>query len=332
MRHTSMAAAFLAAAVIGGVVAVPAHAQANAGGVARAVWIKSCYNKKDETSYPCGKWQLIMADGSKRTVPDAATRSLDASRAVSGEEASFAISGDGRWMVYERAKDHRMVVRKVSGGPVTELPKSVVPKGIGTEDMALYLTGTGDKVLIDYDDAGESEPGKVVTVATGAIVNLRAKDDLQGFSADGDEVLALRYGKDNTTAVVAHRLDGTSIKKTPPQVVVSATTRALAADGRTLAVFVSGNVDKKQAPRLRLYDLETGELSPAVDLALKPGDTPYLAEWSGEGELVAKVSSGGDGTPTVVRVFTVDAASGAVSRQDRYSISKTNYTWFAAGE
>lgn len=332
MRHTSVAAALLAAAVIGGVVAVPAHAQTSADAAARAVWIKSCHNKKQQLNVPCGHWQLIMRDGSKKTVPDAAAASVSADGSKTDEEASFAISGDGTWIVYERAKDHRLVARKAAGGAVTELPKSLVPKGLGTGGVTVYLTGSGDKVLVNYEDVAEREPGKVVTVATGAIVKLPPKDAMQGFSADGDEVLALRYRKDNTTQVVAHRLDGSSIKQTPPQVVVNAPVRALAADGRTLAVFVSGNADKKKAPRLRVYDLETGALSPGVDLALKPTETPYLAEWTGDDRLTVKVSSGGDGAPTVLRVLTVDVASGAIAKLDRYSISKTNYTWYAAGE
>jgi hypothetical protein len=44
------------------------------------------------------------------------------------------------------------------------------------------------------------------------------------------------------------------------------------------------------------------------------------------------VQSGGDDTTAVVRVLTVDVATGAVTQTDRYSISKTRYAFSAAGE
>lgn len=326
MRHTSAAVALLATTVIGGVAAVPAQAASSAGSSARAVWIKSCYDKKEQSYVPCGHWQLIMRDGSKKSVPDAAVSSLDSDGSVSGSQGIFSVSGDGRWVVYERARDHRLVARKAAGGPVTELPKSLVPKGLGTSNLSVYMSPAGDRVLVNSGD--DDIPGKLVTVATGAVTKFRAGDILNGFSADGDEVLGTRNAKDNTTALLAYRLDGTAIRQTPPQAVNNAGARALAADGHTVAVIVSG----KKAPRLRLYDLETGQLSDAVELGLKAGAVPYLAAWIGDDQLSVKVQSGGDGAPTVIREFTVDVATGATSKTDSYSISKTSYSWYAAGE
>ncbi|MFI6322885.1 TolB family protein [Nonomuraea sp. NPDC050556] len=326
MRHTSAAVALLATTVIGGVAAVPAQAASSAGSSARAVWIKSCSDKEQESTAPCGHWQLIMRDGSKKSVADAAVFSQDANGSKSGSQAIFAISGDGRWIVYERARDHRLVVRKAGGGAVTELPKALVPRSLGTYNVSVFMSPSGDRVLVHSQD--EKVPGRVVTVATGAMVKFRAGDTLSGFSADGDEVLATRNAKDNTTTLLAYRVDGSTVKQTPPQVVMNAGARALAADGHTVAAIVSG----KKAPRLRLYDLETGQLSAPVELGLKAEALPYLAAWTGDGQLTVKVQSGGDGAPTVIREFTVDVATGATSKTDSYSISKLNYSWYAAGE
>ncbi|HUR09705.1 MAG TPA: hypothetical protein VM347_44715 [Nonomuraea sp.] len=333
MRHTSATAALLATAVIGGLGIIPTAAHAQAGSSeARAVWIKSCDDKKNETTYPCGHWQLIMRDGGKIAVKDAAAIGIDGKGRKADHAGLFAISADGRVIAYERARDHRIVVRGTTGGPVKVLAASLVPKRYGTDSLGLYLSPKGDKVLIDYTDDQERVPGKVVTIATGEVVRVPAKDEIGGFSADGSEVLAKDYKADNTSALIAHRADGTSIKRTPPQVVANAAITALAADGKTVAAIVSGDEDTKKAPRLRIYDLETGDLSAGVDLALKPGQTPYLARWTEDGRLTALVQSGDDDTTAVVRVLTVDVRTGAVAQTDMYSISKTRYAFSAAGE
>lgn len=331
MRHSSAAAALAVAAVIGALGAPPGVAAAQtAPATARAAWIKSCEGEYD--SRPCGHWQLIMRDGRKIAVPDAATTRIDGSGAKADTEGVFAISADGRWIGYERARDHRLVVRRASGGPVTELPRSLAPKRFGTENLGLYLSARGDKAMVDYTEEGEREPGVVVTVATGATVKLPAGDSLQEFSADGDEVLALRYRPDNTTMLVAHRLGGGAEKRTPPQVVVNSAGYALAEDGKTVAVIVAGNEETGKAPRLRLYDVVSGELTAGVELPFKPAATVTTARWSGDRRLTMTVSTGKEGGPAVVRVLTVDADTGAATQQDRYSISKRRYAAYAAGE
>ncbi|MBT2229946.1 hypothetical protein [Nonomuraea sp. NEAU-A123] len=333
MRHTSATAALLATAVIGGLGIIPTAAHAQAGpSEARAVWIKSCTDKKNDTTYPCGHWQLILRDGRKIAVKDAAATGVDGKGRKVEDAGLFAISGDGHVIAYERARDHRIVVRGTTGGPVKVLAASLVPKRYGTEPLALYLSPQGDRLLIDSTDDRDRVPGKVVTVATGKVVELPAKDTPQGFSGDGGEVLVQHSAGDNTSSLVAYRGDGTSVKRTPPQVVANAALTALAADGKTVAAIVSGDEDAKKAPRLRIYDLETGDLSAGVDLALKPGQTPSFVRWTGDGQLTALVQSGDDGSTAVVRVLTVDVATGAVTQTDRYSISKTRYAFGSAGE
>ncbi|WP_214324316.1 hypothetical protein [Nonomuraea sediminis] len=331
MRHTSAAAALLATAVIGGLGLAPSAADAQSGpATVRAAWIKSCTNKKDDTSYPCGHWQLLMRDGSKREVRDASATRVDVKGNKIYDNGMFAVSADGGTIVYERASDHRLVVRKAAGGAATALPKALTARG--TDSIVLYVSPAGDRVLVDSTEDGRTLPTLVYTVATGKTVKLPGAEGPVGFSADGDEVLAMRYPTDNTAQIIVHRLDGTTIKKTPPQVVANAAADALAADGKTVAVFVSGNTDRNKPPRLRMYDVETGDLTQGVDLALKPGSTPYRAYWTADGQLRAIVSSGDDGKPAVVRVLTVDPESGHVTQADKFSISKHRYTYFTAGE
>ncbi|MFG6199435.1 hypothetical protein [Nonomuraea sp. JJY05] len=333
MRHPSATAALLASAVIGGLGLAPgaAHAQSQSP-VARAAWVKTCTHKKDDLDHPCGHWQLIMRDGRKVAVPGAATSQIDAKGNEVHDTTTFAISADGRVMAYERKSDHRLVVQPVAGGPARTLPKAAVPKGVGTSDIGVYLSPKGDTVVIDYGDEPVRLPAKVITVATGKITKLALGEDMAGFSGDGDEVLTRRYLSDNTLRLTAHRLGGASIRATPPQLVANAPTLALAPDGRTVAVFTAGNADTKKPPRVRTYDVETGQLSGGADLPLTPGVPPDLAWWGPDGLLHATVESGDIGETAVIRELTVDPGSGAVKQNGRYTISKTRYAYVKAGE
>jgi hypothetical protein len=329
MRHSSATAAFLATAVIGALgLAPPAHA--HTGPAAAAAWIPSCFDKKQDTTRPCGRWRLLLRDGREVTVRDAAPAKIDKKGRKVLDAGTFALSADGRVMAYERAGDHRLVVRRVAGGPATVLARSVLPKGVGTNDIGVYLSPAGDKVLIDYRDDPARLPTKVITLATGKVTTLPAQDTVFGFGGDGDEVLAGRYRADSTTALYSYPLDGGApTRSMPPQVIANAVSLALAADGKTVAAFTSG---EKRPPRVRIYDLETGDLSAGADLPLKPGAAPYTAWWTADGGLHAVVRSGEDGQPAVIRVLTVDPQTGDAAQTGTYTISKTRYAYFAAGE
>ncbi|MEU7893833.1 hypothetical protein AB0B45_13320 [Nonomuraea sp. NPDC049152] len=320
MRRTLLGAAAVVAVAAAG---LPAIAHADSAGTARVAWVGSC-DDKDEISHACGAWRVRLRSGGQIKVADAAATSVDAHGRKTEETGKFAISADGEWIVYERKSDHRLAVRRTSGGRVTLLPKSLTR--LGTDIVRVWLSPSGDRVLLEYSETGEKEPGKIVTVATGKIVKLPAGDDLEGFSGDGDEALALRYNTDNTTTLVALGADGSTVAQVPPQVVINASTRALAADGRTVAVFAGAQ------PKLRLYDLSTDRLAAAVDLRLKKGTVVYHAQWTGEDQLTVKVQSGGDGKPTVVRVLTVDTGTGAVKPVDTFTVIARNYAWLTAGE
>ncbi|MFF4621252.1 WD40 repeat domain-containing protein [Nonomuraea jabiensis] len=333
MRHPSATAALLASAVIGGLGLAPGAAHARSATLeARAAWVKTCTHKKDDLDYPCGHWQLIMRDGRQVAVPGAATSQLDAKGNEVHDTLTFAISADGRVMAYERKSDHRLVVQPIAGGPARTLPRAAVPKGVGTSDIGVYLSPKGDRVVVDYGDEPVRLPAKVITVATGKITTLPLGEGMAGFSGDGDEVLTRRYLSDNTFRLIAYRLGGGSIKATPPQLVANAPTLALAPDGRTVAVFTAGDADKKKRPRVRTYDLETGQLSGGADLPLTPGVPPDLAWWGPDGLLHATVQSDEVGEPAVIRELTVDPDSGAVKQTGRYTISRTRHAYVKAGE
>ncbi|WP_371784886.1 hypothetical protein [Streptosporangium subroseum] len=332
MRHTSLAALLATAVVAGGLAATPAYART--GAEARAVWVKSCTGK-DGYSRSCGRWQLIMRDGRRIDVPDAALDAVDSrGRKSAGNEAPFAISGDGRTIAYQRGRDGRLVVRAAAGGRVTVLPGAVQAGSTGTEETRLRLSPAGDRVIVEQVGDDARPPTFVVDVATGRIVRLPGIEEVEGFSADGDEVLTTRALPDNTIRLSARGLDGYVVSQVPPQVVVENRPSALAADGHTVAVQAGGSEGGSGGGAgLRVFDLETGRLSEAVALDLGKGERPYLAAWNGTDSLTVRVATQrSEEGPTTVRVLVVDVSFGTVRQKDTYKISGSAYAWYAAGE
>ncbi|MFI6902437.1 hypothetical protein ACIBKY_14350 [Nonomuraea sp. NPDC050394] len=329
MRHSSAAVTVVAAVLAAGWAAAPAAAHTGAAPEARAAWITSCTDKQD-VSYPCGQWRLIMRDGRTVTVPGAAAAATDGKGVPQYQEAPFAVSGDGRWIGYLRASDHRLVVRRATGGRVTALPKSLTPRASGSMDLTLRLSPHGDRIAIDHTDG--DKPGKIVTVRTGATVNLPADDVPQAFSSDGDELLATRNLTDNTTALVVHHTDGRSpLRRTPPQVVGAAGVYALAADGRNVAALIPGDYDGVKPPRLREYDMTSGEMGPSLKLAAPKGHVPAVASYDRDGGLGVLFYQGESGTGHAWSAG-VDTSAGTLTKRDRYTISAARYAARLAGE
>ncbi|TXK39896.1 hypothetical protein FR742_10095 [Nonomuraea sp. C10] len=329
MRICSATAALLASAVLGGVAWAPAaHARPAQVGLA---WIPTCTERSGIT-VPCPTWRLLAPGGGVTTSSAVAGVSVDRRGRSTGEAAPLAVSADGRSVAHQRSGDHRLVVWHLPSGRRTLLPRSLLPKGAGTDLVSLTLSPAGDRVLVDYLDQAERVPTKLYTLATRRTSDLRGGDTPIGFSPGGDRVLTERVTADNTTALVVHEPDGTSVRRTPPQVVANAPVKALARDGRTVAVVVSGHPERGKPPRLRLYDLATGKLTEGVDLALAPGDTPFTARWGEGGKLTVAVPGRGKGGTAVVRVLTADPATGAVKQTERYTTGKDPYFYTVAGE
>ncbi|SNS82894.1 hypothetical protein SAMN05216276_101757 [Streptosporangium subroseum] len=342
MRHPSATAALLATAVIGAAALLPAPvatAQARTGPASvRAAYLPSCPDKKiPDISGPCGHWRLLLRDGRYLTVGDAATSVTDDNGREIDYLSKFDVSADGRVVAYWRARDHRLVVRRV-GGPATVLPAGLRPKGFGTLSLQIELSPTGDKLLIDYADRPNRLPTKVVTVATGKVTELPAAADALEFSGDGDEVLATRWETDRITTLYAYPLDGSApVGGTLPRVVADAYTEALAPDGKTLAWVTRGDPEEKLPSRVRLYDLDSGDSSPAVDLPLRGNEVPNLLRYAPDGTLQVLTVSGKEGTPLVVRELDIDPLgdgllSGDVRQSDRYSITDHRHEYYAGGE
>ncbi|MFI9595308.1 hypothetical protein [Nonomuraea sp. NPDC052265] len=318
MRHSSAAVALLASAVIGGPALPAAAASARTGPPqARAAWVTACELPVEGTS-PCGPWHLLLRDGRKVTVGDSAVRAKDRATSL------FALSGDGRTIAYQRARDHRLVLRAAAGGPVRELPRSFRP---GAQDDALHLSPAGDRVLV-----GGRGRVKVLTLATGRITGLTVKGDPAGFSGDGDEVLTTRDLSDGTKWLYSYGLDGGTLRSPAPQFVANAVAVTLSSDGHTVAAFSSGDAGRGGPPRMRTYDLETARLSDGVNLPLTGETPPDHARWTPDGTLVAYSYDSGTTKSTVVRVLTVDPASGQARRTDTYKVGPDSHTIVFPGE
>ncbi|MEV0586443.1 hypothetical protein [Nonomuraea sp. NPDC050310] len=328
MRITSAALAAALATAVTAAGAAPAAAQGPP--VARLAWIKSCPDR-DAVEQACGRWRLVLSDGRTLTVKDSATNRIGGDGAKALFESALTLSADGRWLAYERAGDHRLVVRRV-GGAAKVLPASLVPKRTGTDPVELRLSPRGERLVVAFPDADPPVPARIVDLRGGGITKLPVEDEVEALSGDGDEVLVRRHLPDNTTKLVARRLDGTGLERTPPQVVMGATVLALARDGRTVAAFVPGHEDRRKPPGLRLYDLATGELSAARPLPLKPADGPDRARWLDDDRLAIYQVHASDRGSTVIRVLTVDAATGATRPSWRVRVPEDSYSYTIAGE
>ncbi|MFI6495843.1 TolB family protein [Nonomuraea typhae] len=330
MRHSSAAAAVVVAAVVAAPLgASPAAADTRAASrEARAAWAPYCEDRSGN-GYPCGQWRLIMRDSRTVIVRDALTRAADGDGAPLYGEAPFAVSADGRWIAYVRASDHRMVVRRAAGGPVTELPASLTPKSRGTGDMTLRLSPRGDRLVIDHTTG--RRPGTIVTVKTGATVNIPAGEVPQTFSADGDELLTARNLSDNTMVLTVRRLDGGApVKRRPPQAVAAASVFALAADGRNLAALTPGDYDGAGPPRMREYDLVGDELGPSIKVAVKRGYHPAVAHYR-DGDRLAVLAYEDESPAGHAQLIDLETATGAVTQRDHYPVKKNRYTVRLAG-
>ncbi|MFC7381631.1 hypothetical protein [Sphaerisporangium rhizosphaerae] len=302
------------------------------GKAVRYAWVASC--AKGDYVTPCGSWTLSLRDGKTVKVPEATVypRGADG-RPDKESSAPFAVSGDGSRVVYFRRSDHKLVWKDVASGRSHGLPGSSakLPKRLGMEDVAATLSHDGDTVVVDYGDASGKLPTLVVHLRSGEVVKLPGKDDVQGFSPDGRRVLLSRTTADNTTEFTVYDTDGQAGEsREVPQVVSNNSPIALADDGVTVGVVI---VPTSGRPRLRLYDLSTDAVSPAVDLNVPSSESPYRLDWDESGKLTLwRLRSSDDGTLTRVTASRVDPSDGALKKIDSFRVRGKIYTWWLPGE
>ncbi|MBG0827469.1 hypothetical protein HS041_06790 [Planomonospora sp. ID67723] len=327
-----LAALALAAAAASTVIVAPAQAYTGAASAdaVRYAWIGSC-PKKDYT-VPCGDWTLTMRSGKTIKLTDAQVHPKNAEGKVDKEStALFAVSGDGRFVNY--FKDGKLVIRDVNSGEVRPLPgkAATLPKGLGMVDVDTVISPDGSILVVDYYDSAEKLPTLVTNLKTGKVVTLPTSNSVQSFSPDGEHLLTSRFTDDNTTEFAVFDAEGKQTSsQVVPQIVSNNSPIALADDGNTVAVVVTGGSNK---PRLRTYDLAADTVSEAVALGTPKNETAQRLFWDPAGTLTLWTSRESGDEKTIAAVQrTVNAETGATRKLDSFRVKSATWTWWLPGE
>ncbi|MGP3965941.1 hypothetical protein ACTWPT_59370 [Nonomuraea sp. 3N208] len=299
-----------------------AHADPHQHDSIRYASIKSCAGKEEQPK-PCGGWRLVMHSGEQMTLRDAQGVALDAKgKSTRYLPAAIAVSGNGQRVAYF-TKTGRLAVRTLGGG-VKLLPKDALPR-IGQAEVTLVLSDDGGRLAAVF--SGEKPRAtRVFDTATGARLGTVPPDlNLQGFSADGDEVLATVEADESITDLLVYSDAGEQLHRaTPPQVVAANGPQALAADGRTVANLVQG--DK---PELVLYDLESDQVTDRKKIKLPAGDLDMI-DWTGDTQVTLHLVRSLTNS-TKATIVQIDTRTGAVKIRDRYTVLKDTFVFAACG-
>jgi hypothetical protein len=284
--------------------------------------LKKCAKKKDKV--PCGPWQLYLHSGKKEDLKDARVFPLDAHGKINKDvPAPMAVSGDGQYIAYVRARDDRLVVRERTG-KVHVMPADALPKGTSMAHLTLDLSLTGNALAVEHID---QKFIRVFDVAGGEMSGtIPAGRAFGGFSGDEDEVLTTMGTDDNTTEVITYDLQGNEVKRRePPQIVADQSPGALNADGRSIAFYSRGT------HTLKVYDLDSDTVTGSTRVRFPGGETPSMIDWTGIHQVTVHIPYSGDGDkPVVMRIFQVDPETGSVKLRDSYSI-KNAFVYAACG-
>ncbi|MEV6983124.1 hypothetical protein AB0M95_17935 [Sphaerisporangium sp. NPDC051017] len=306
---------------------------AAAGAAARYAWVAACRKPKEGYNVPCGDWKLTLRDGKTVRVRNAQVFPRGADGKTDKEiTAPFTISGDGTRLLFFRKSDRKLVYKNVNGGTHV-LPGAAarLPKGLGMGDVFPKFSPSGDAVALNYSDQNGKMPSLIVRLTDGHIARIPGDLTVAGFSPDGRRVLTSRFTEDNTTEYTVYDTDGAAEEsRVVPQVVANNAPVALADDGVTVGLVI---VAPENKPRLRLYDLSTDSVSPAVELPLRSHDSPSRIAWDDSGKLTLwHFTSDKDWTVTRATTSTVDPSTGALKKIDGFKAPAKAWNWWLPGD
>ncbi|WP_327091544.1 hypothetical protein OIE66_13125 [Nonomuraea sp. NBC_01738] len=315
----------IVAAVAAGLAAVtlaPAAAQAHQHDhdSVRYASVKAC-KVKDGGTKPCGGWRLIMHSGERMGLPDAqvVARNADGSSSIY-VTSPISVSGDGQKIAY-LTKKGRLAVRTLGGG-VRVFAANALPH-VPQTGIGLTLSDDGARLAATFEGRGT----RAYDTATGErLGTVPGDEELQGFSADGDEVLTRDSDAENSAELAVYGDDGREQRRaTPPQVMVANGAVALNADGHTAAVVVLG-----KKPKLVTYDLDSDQITAKLPVKLPSGDLNMI-DWTGGTQVTLHLTESRDDRPTIMRIVQIDAATGAVKLRDTYKVLADSYVFAACG-
>lgn len=316
-----VALAALAASVL------PASPAAAAPDVIRYASVKAC-ERKGGAKEPCGVWRLTMRGGGTIELPDARVTPRDArGKERKGQAAPFAVSGDGRSVAYFRKSDGRLVVRRL-GGPVTVV-RGGPPGGVGMDDVALYLSRTGDRIAVEAVETADERPTIVYDLSEEDPADPRQLPGRLVFHGFGGEsALAAELSGERVARLISYSPDGRRDLGIPaPAVVADNAPYGLDPEGTKVA-FLSDSDDKVT---LRLFDVRSGVLTRGIPVRLDDADLPEAVSWAGDDQVVAHVARVGKGGRSTMRVLQINVRTGAAVVRETYRVRKDAFTYAVRG-
>jgi hypothetical protein len=227
-------------------------------------------------------------------------------------------------VAYFRQSDGRLAVEEI-GGAVRRLPASLIPKGVGMLDVALYLSQDGSRLAVWFGGS-PARPARIYDTASGALLAEISKEEtFEGFSGDAGEVLFSRQTDENVSQLGVYDTAGNELLRVdPPQIVSRNSPRGLAADGRTVAVLVDG-----KKPAITLHDLESGQTTGSVPVRIGGRSEVEAVDWTGVNQVTVHTVEV-TAKERRVRILEVDVATGVTKVRDHYTI-RDAYGFAACG-
>ncbi|GIH27952.1 hypothetical protein Aph01nite_62620 [Acrocarpospora phusangensis] len=327
--------AILAIAVVS-VTGTPAVAGAesgtarNAEASARYAMLQSC--PKKDYRVPCGSWTVVLRDGKKVVLEDAQVFQVTGNKVDKESSLPIHLSGDGRRAVYFRKADRQLVVRDLSTNKVIALPAKAakVPAGMNMSDVGTFLSGDGAVLVIDYLEEAARRESLIVDVASGDVRTFKGNESVDSVSARGEYVLTSRYTSENTWTYTAYDRAGNAVNsQVVPQIVANNSPVALADDGTTMAVVVSGIAGTS----LRLYDLANDTVGGKIDVSVPKREVVQHVQWdSGDRLTLRTFHDVADYTATQNASWEVSAGTGVTKRTDSFTIKSKVWDYRLPGD
>ncbi|GAA4225413.1 hypothetical protein GCM10023075_23060 [Streptosporangium album] len=240
------------------------------------------------------------------------------------------------WLKGCAKKDYRVPcgdwTLTMRSGKVRPLPgtAAVLPKGVSEFNVDTMLSPDGLIAVVEYFAEGGKPSSLVANLKTGKVVRLPRDQSVMSFSPDGQHLLTGRLTDDNTTEFVVFDADGQkTLSQVVPQIVSNNTPIALADDGTTIALIITGQSNK---PRLHTYDLASDTVSDAVPLDIPKNEGAQTLYWGTAGAPTLWTGSGDGGTVFSVVKRTVDAGTGATRRLDSFKVRTDPWTLWLPGQ
>ncbi|WP_431925222.1 hypothetical protein [Nonomuraea jabiensis] len=253
-----------------------------------AAYAYLCDNAKDEGPHDeCAHWFVVTSGGRTWQLTDAV------------ERGHVDLTGDGRYLAYQRAGDGRLVVRDLVEGTVRAVQEAT--PGVDGDRLAYRptLLGKGRWLYVDHAAGwdGVDEPSSFVAdVATGRTVwRLSRGSWLDELDDDGSRLMV----EDDKSFSVMDA-SGTTTRPLPARLRAVEATGSLTPDGAGQAAqvvsknFPAGGADLRPA-RLVTIDTGTGKALHDVRLALPLKDRASMCDvsrWASSREVLLRCGTG----------------------------------------